>query len=218
MADKIPKGMELDHELVAGVDEAGRGPLAGPVVVAAVILPDVYDLPLLDDSKRLSAKKREHLAPQIEVQALAFVVEFVPVEEIDRVNILQATLNGMQRAVEKLNPSPQLAMIDGNRAPCLGCKVETVIGGDGLVASISAASVLAKVYRDRFMLSMHDRYPEYGFDRHKGYPTSAHRERLMTLGPCPIHRQSFAPVRRAMQVGPQNSKAFCNRRSGPLCK
>ena len=185
--------------LVAGVDEAGRGPLAGPVVVAAVILPETYDLPWLDDSKRLTAARRECLAPQIEMQALAFVVEFVPVEEIDRVNILQATLNGMQRAVEKLEPSPRRAMIDGNRAPRLGCEVETVIGGDGLVASISAASVLAKVCRDRFMLSMHERYPAYGFDRHKGYPTALHRERLSTLGPCPIHRQSFAPVRRAMR-------------------
>ena len=185
--------------LVAGVDEAGRGPLAGPVVVAAVILPETYDLPWLDDSKRLTATRRERLAPQIEMQALAFVVEFVPVEEIDRVNILQATLNGMQRAVEKLEPSPRRAMIDGNRAPRLGCEVETVIGGDGLVASISAASVLAKVCRDRFMLSMHERYPAYGFDRHKGYPTALHRERLTTLGPCPIHRQSFAPVRRAMR-------------------
>ena len=185
--------------LVAGVDEAGRGPLAGPVVVAAVILPETYDLPWLDDSKRLTATRRERLAPQIEMQALAFVVEFVPVEEIDRVNILQATLNGMQRAVEKLEPSPRRAIIDGNRAPRLGCEVETVIGGDGLVASISAASVLAKVCRDRFMLSMHERYPAYGFDRHKGYPTALHRERLTTLGPCPIHRQSFAPVRRAMR-------------------
>jgi ribonuclease HII len=185
--------------LVAGVDEAGRGPLAGPVVVAAVILPETYDLPWLDDSKRLTAARRERLAPQIEMQALAFVVEFVPVEEIDRVNILQATLNGMQRAVEKLEPSPRRVKIDGNRAPRLGCEVETVIGGDGLVASISAASVLAKVCRDRFMLSMHERYPEYAFDRHKGYPTALHRERLKTLGPCPIHRQSFAPVRMAMR-------------------
>ena len=195
--------------LVAGVDEAGRGPLAGPVVVAAVILPETYDLPWLDDSKRLTATRRERLAPQIEMQALAFVVEFVPVEEIDRVNILQATLNGMQRAVEKLEPSPRRAMIDGNRAPRLGCEVETVIGGDGLVASISAASVLAKVCRDRFMLSMHERYPAYGFDRHKGFPSARHRDRLTSLGPGPILRQSFAPVRWALREALGNLSAQC---------
>jgi ribonuclease HII len=185
---------------VAGVDEAGRGPLAGPVVVAAVILPEIYELDSLDDSKRLSALRRETLAPQIETQAIAYAVEFVEVDEIDRVNILQATLNGMQRAVENLRPAPQRAMIDGNRAPKLSCEVITVIGGDRLVASISAASVLAKVYRDRLMLSMHHLYPEYGFDRHKGYPTAYHLDRLKTLGACPIHRKSFAPVRRALMA------------------
>ena len=182
--------------LEAGVDEAGRGPLAGPVVVAAVILPAKYELESLDDSKRLSTVRRELLAPQIENQAISFTVEFVEVDEIDRVNILQATLNGMQRAVETLDPTPELAMIDGNRAPRLSCEVKTVIGGDRLIASISAASILAKVYRDRFMISMHRLYPAYGFDRHKGYPTAHHLERLRTLGPCPIHRKSFAPVRR----------------------
>jgi ribonuclease HII len=184
--------------LQAGVDEAGRGPLAGPVVVAAVILPAHYDLGGLDDSKRLSAHSRERLVPLIENQAIAFAVEFVEVEEIDRVNILRATLNGMQRAVENLDPAPHRVLIDGNRAPQLCCEVQTVIGGDRLVASISAASVLAKVYRDRLMLGMHELYPEYGFDRHKGYPTTLHLERLRDLGPCPIHRQSFAPVRRAI--------------------
>jgi ribonuclease HII len=184
--------------LIAGVDEAGRGPLAGPVVVAAVILPDNYDLDSLDDSKRLSASRRERLVPMIEAQAIAYAVEFIDVEEIDRVNILQATLNGMQRAVESLDPAPQRAMIDGNRAPSLPCEVETVIGGDGLIASISAASILAKVYRDRLMLTMHDEYPGYGFDRHKGYPTAHHLACLKTLGPCPIHRRSFAPVRKAI--------------------
>ena len=187
--------------LQAGVDEAGRGPLAGPVVVAAVILPARYDLASLDDSKRLSAVEREMLAPQIEDQAVAFAVEFVEVEEIDRVNILQATLNGMQRAVEKLTPPPGKVLIDGNRAPRLAFEVETIVGGDRLVASISAASVLAKVYRDRFMLSMHDLYPDYGFDSHKGYPTAHHLERLRVCGPCPIHRQSFAPVRRLIETG-----------------
>lgn len=189
--------MNLTPILEAGVDEAGRGPLAGPVVVAAVILPARYELDSLDDSKRLSAARRERLAPDIEAQAIAFNVQFVGVEEIDEVNILQATLNGMQRAVENLEPAPVRAMIDGNRAPRLSCEVITVIGGDRLVASISAASVLAKVYRDRLMLSMHDLYPEYGFDRHKGYPTAHHLDRLRVLGPCPIHRKSFAPVRKA---------------------
>jgi ribonuclease HII len=184
--------------LIAGVDEAGRGPLAGPVVVAAVILPVNYALDSLDDSKRLSASRRERLVPMIEAQAIAYAVEFIDVEEIDRVNILQATLNGMQRAVESLDPAPQRAMIDGNRAPSLPCEVETVIGGDGLIASISAASILAKVYRDRLMLTMHDEYPGYGFDRHKGYPTAHHLACLKTLGPCPIHRRSFAPVRKAI--------------------
>jgi len=189
--------MNLTPILEAGVDEAGRGPLAGPVVVAAVILPARYELDSLDDSKRLSAARRERLVPEIETQAVAFNVQFVGVDEIDEVNILQATLNGMQRAVENLEPTPVRAMIDGNRAPRLSCEVKTIIGGDRLVASISAASVLAKVYRDRLMLSMHDLYPEYGFDRHKGYPTAHHLERLRVLGPCPIHRQSFAPVREA---------------------
>jgi ribonuclease HII len=184
--------------LEAGVDEAGRGPLAGPVVVAAVILPENYTLDALDDSKRLSAKRREQLAPQIEAQAVSFAVEFVEVDEIDRVNILQATLNGMQRAVKSLEPPPRLALIDGNRAPRLSCEVKTVIGGDRLIASISAASILAKVYRDRLMLSLHGVYPDYGFDRHKGYPTAHHLDRLKALGPCPIHRKSFAPVRRAI--------------------
>lgn len=193
--------MHPDFLLQAGVDEAGRGPLAGPVVVAAVILPARYDLAALDDSKRLTALSRERLAPQIEEQAIAYAVEFVEADEIDRVNILRATLNGMQRAVEKLRPAPHEVLIDGNRAPHLSCNVQTVVGGDRLVASISAASVLAKVYRDRLMMSMHERYPDYGFDQHKGYPTPLHLERLKVLGPCPIHRKSFAPVRRAIEAG-----------------
>ena len=186
-------------ELVAGVDEAGRGPLAGPVVVAAVILPPRYQLELLDDSKRLTTARRETLAPQIEAQAISYCVEMVDVEEIDRVNILQATLNGMRRAVEKLDPSPDRAIIDGNRSPELACPAETLVGGDHLEPAISAASVLAKVYRDRLMMAMHEIYPGYGFDRHKGYPTAMHMERLMQNGPCPIHRRSFAPVQRSME-------------------
>ena len=189
---------QTEPVLEAGVDEAGRGPLAGPVVVAAVILPKNHDMVSLDDSKRLSEKRRELLLPQIEAQAIAFAVEFVDVDEIDRVNILQATMNGMKRAVENLEPAPHHAMIDGNHAPQLSCEVTTVVGGDALIASISAASVLAKVYRDRLMVSMHSLYPDYGFDRHKGYPTAFHLERLKSLGPCPIHRKSFAPVRKAI--------------------
>jgi ribonuclease HII len=184
---------------IAGVDEAGRGPLAGPVVVAAVILPDRYDLQWLGDSKKLSASRRECLLPQIETQAVAYAVEFVSEIEIDRINILNATLLGMKRAVEKLQPAPSRAMIDGNRAPDLNCEVETVIGGDGLIASISAASVLAKVYRDRLMIEMHQKYPQYGFDRHKGYPTAHHLKMLRDFGPCEIHRRSFAPVLKALQ-------------------
>lgn len=191
-------GLE-QHCLVAGVDEAGRGPLAGPVVVSAVILPAAHQLASLDDSKRLSARKRELLVPQIEAIAIAFSVVFVEAEEIDRVNILQATMNGMQRAIEQLKPAPALAQIDGNRAPILNCKAETIVGGDGLVAAISAASILAKVYRDRWMQTLHHTYPDYGFDRHKGYPTALHQERLQLFGPCPEHRMSFAPVKKAAQ-------------------
>jgi ribonuclease HII len=181
----------------AGVDEAGRGPLAGPVAVAAVILPADHNLIALDDSKRLTAKKREQLVPLIEAIAIDYRIEFVDVEEIDRVNILQATMNGMQRAIEQLNPAPEKAQIDGNRAPPLSCQTETIIGGDGLIPAISAASILAKVYRDRLMLKYHKTYPGYGFDRHKGYPTALHLERLKIFGPCPIHRRSFAPVKQA---------------------
>jgi ribonuclease HII len=211
-------GIKASPYLEAGVDEAGRGPLAGPVVVAAVILPENYDLKYLDDSKRLSALKREQLAPQIEEIAIAFAVEFVEVAEIDRVNILQATLNGMQRAVENLDPAPQRAVIDGNRAPPLSCEVKTVIGGDRLVASISAASILAKVYRDRLMQSLHCLYPDYGFDRHKGYPTAHHLACLREFGPCPIHRRSFAPVRKASAGQPYSESinvSISSRVTGP---
>jgi len=187
-----------DAGLIAGVDEAGRGPLAGPVVVSAVILPVDHALTSLDDSKRLSAKRREILVPQIEAIAIAYSVIFVEPEEIDRVNILQATMNGMQRAVAQLKPAPFKVQIDGNRAPKLDFQTETIVGGDGLIAAISAASVLAKVARDRWMQSLHRQYPNYGFDQHKGYPTAMHRERLQLHGPCPAHRMSFAPVKKAI--------------------
>ena len=185
---------------VAGVDEAGRGPLAGPVVVAAVILHPERPVEGLDDSKKLNELKREALYPLIRERALAWsIIEITPAE-IDRVNILQATLLGMKRAVESLDPKPSLALVDGNRSPELACEARTIVGGDALEPAISAASILAKVSRDHLMLEMHERYPDYGFDRHKGYPTAAHMQVLEEIGPCEIHRRSFAPVRNAMQA------------------
>jgi ribonuclease HII len=197
-------GMKLEHitarhRHVAGVDEAGRGPLAGPVVVAAVVLPAQHDLQGLDDSKRLSESAREELFPQIQQAAVSWAVEVVPVEEIDRINILRATFLGMQQAVAALETAPSLILIDGNRAPELDVEVHTIIEGDHWVPAISAASILAKVTRDRLMRQYHERYPEYGFDRHKGYPTSEHLERLKAHGPCPIHRRSFGPVRALLE-------------------
>lgn len=186
-------------EWVAGVDEAGRGPLAGPVVVAAVILDPARVISGLDDSKKLSEKKRESLFPLIMKNALAWSVIEVGIVEIDELNILQATLQGMKRAVLALDPAPSLALVDGNRAPTLPCTTRTIVQGDSLEPAISAASILAKVTRDHLMMDMHLRYPGYGFDRHKGYPTRHHLERLETLGPCEIHRTTFAPVRNAIQ-------------------
>ena len=186
---------------VAGVDEAGRGPLAGPVVAAAVILHPERPITGLDDSKKLNEQMRDALFPLIRERALAWSIIAISPSEIDRINILQATLLGMKRAVESLNPIPSLALVDGNRPPELPCEVRTIVGGDALEPAISAASILAKVSRDRLMLEMHERYPEYGFDRHKGYPTAAHMRVLEDIGPCEIHRRSFAPVRNAMQSG-----------------
>lgn len=187
--------------LVAGVDEAGRGPLAGPVVVAAVILDPDQQIQGLADSKKLSEKRREALYPEILRRSLAWSIVEVSVGEIDEINILQATLVGMKRAVEQLSPTPQLALVDGNRAPTVSCEVKTIIQGDSLVPAISAASILAKVSRDRLMKKMDLKYPGYGFDRHKGYPTARHLQCLKTLGPCEIHRKSFAPVRKALLQG-----------------
>jgi ribonuclease HII len=183
------------YQPVAGVDEAGRGPLAGPVVVAAVILPARHRLAGLDDSKRLSRARREVLFDEIRQQATCWAIETVDVEEIDRLNILRATLTGMQRAVLALRPAPGLTLVDGNRAPELACEVRTIIEGDHWVPAISAASILAKVTRDAIMQEWHDAYPQYGFDHNKGYPTPQHLECLRKFGPCPIHRRSFAPVR-----------------------
>ena len=187
--------------IVAGVDEAGRGPLAGPVVVAAVVLNPERLIDGLDDSKKLNEKRREELFPLIIERSLAWSVVAIEPAEIDRINILQATLLGMQQAVEQLLPPPSLALIDGNQAPQLDCAVRTIVQGDSLEPAISAASILAKVTRDRLMKKLHIDYPDYGFDRHKGYPTADHLARLARYGPCPIHRRSFAPVRKVTTGG-----------------
>ena len=182
--------------LIAGVDEAGRGPLAGPVSVAAVILDPARPIAGLNDSKKLSEARREALYPQIIEHALAWHIEFVTAQEINNLNILQATLEGMRRAVCALQPAAQFARIDGNRIPTgLPCPAEALVGGDALDPAIMAASILAKVARDRAMVAMHDEYPAYGFAVHKGYPTPAHLAALAAHGPCAQHRQSFAPVR-----------------------
>lgn len=188
--------------LIAGVDEAGRGPLAGPVTVAAVILDPQRPIDGLNDSKKLSQARREALFPLIVERALGWRIEFVECDEIDRLNILQATLTGMRRALEGLNPAAGLARIDGNRLPRdLPCPATAMIGGDAIEPAIMAASILAKVARDRRMLELHALYPHYGFDRHKGYPSPAHLSALMQHGPCPQHRHSYAPVRAALDIG-----------------
>lgn len=182
--------------LVAGVDEAGRGPLAGPVLVAAVILDPARPIGGLADSKRLSAGRRERLALEIRERALAFYVVAVAADEIDRLNILQASLEGMRRALCGLRPVPSQALIDGNRLPRgLPCPARAIVGGDASEPAISAASILAKVERDRLLCDLDVLHPGYGFATHKGYPTAAHLEALRRLGPCPAHRRSFGPVR-----------------------
>lgn len=181
--------------VIAGVDEAGRGPLAGPVVAAAVILFRDDDVTGLKDSKLLSAARREALAADIRTRAVAWALGAAEVEEIDRVNILEASMRAMSRAVAALAVRPQRVLVDGNRTPRLACEAQAVVGGDRCIASVSAASILAKVARDRLMADFDRLYPEYGFARHKGYPTAAHRQALARFGPCPIHRRSFAPVR-----------------------
>ena len=184
--------------LVCGVDEAGRGPLAGPVVAAAVILDPTSPIVGHNDSKKLTAKRREALAAEIRAKALAWFVAEASVEEIDRINILQASMLAMQRAVAGLMIRPERALIDGNRCPVLPCPSEAIIGGDGKVASIAAASILAKTVRDAGMLELHRCYPQYGFDRHMGYPTAAHVEALREHGVSPIHRRSYGPVARLL--------------------
>lgn len=178
-------------QLVCGVDEAGRGPLAGPVCAAAVILPANIEIPGLNDSKKLSDKRRRELYPVIMEQAISYGIAFADHQEIDEINILQATYLAMERAINALHIKPELALIDGNRAKDFGIPVKTVVHGDSLSASIAAASVLAKVTRDNLMLKLAEEYPQYGFEIHKGYGTKAHYEALEKYGPCPIHRTSF---------------------------
>lgn len=183
--------------LVAGVDEAGRGPLAGPVVAAAVILDERQPIAGLADSKKLSAARRDQLYDEIRAKALCCCVAQASVEEIDRLNILQATLLAMQRAVAGLRLKPGLVLVDGNRLPLLEMRAEAIVKGDAKVAAISAASILAKVTRDRGLELLDQRYPQYGFARHKGYGTAEHLQALRLHGPCPEHRRSFAPVAQA---------------------
>lgn len=186
--------------LVCGIDEAGRGPLAGPVVAAAVILDPARPIPGLNDSKKLSEKKRDALAVLIRERAIAWAVGEASVEEIDRLNILQATFLAMQRAVAALAVRPTSALVDGNRCPQLQMPVEAVVKGDGKIASIAAASILAKTVRDAGMLVLHQQYPVYGFDRHMGYPTAAHCLALEAHGASPVHRRSFGPVAKQLSL------------------
>lgn len=189
---KIEKGyFDQGFRCVCGVDEAGRGPLAGPVCAAAVILPVGIEIPGLDDSKKLSDKRRRELFPVIQKEALAYGIAFADEKEIDNINILQATFLAMERAIAQLTIKPDIALIDGNRKKDFGIPVETVVHGDSLSASIAAASVLAKVTRDDYMLAMAEKYPGYGFDIHKGYGTKVHYAALLEKGPCPIHRMTF---------------------------
>ena len=181
--------------LLAGVDEVGRGPLAGPVVAAAVILDDLRPVKGLRDSKALGPAARERLDAEIRAKALCFCIAEATVEEIDRINILQATMLAMRRAVEGLRLKPGRVQVDGNRLPVLRIPAEAIVRGDALVPAISAASILAKVHRDRFCLQMHEQHPQYGFDSHKGYGTREHLEALRVHGATVWHRQSFAPVR-----------------------
>lgn len=185
------KYLDAGYKLICGVDEAGRGPLAGPVCAAAVILPPNIDIPGLNDSKKLSDKKRRELFPIICEKAIAYGIAFATHEEIDEINILQATYLAMERAIGQLKPKVDFALIDGNRAKDFGIPLETVVGGDGRSASIAAASVLAKVTRDNYMMEMAEKYPEYGFEIHKGYGTKAHYAALTQFGTCPIHRTTF---------------------------
>ena len=189
-------GLKFDlFGLVAGVDEAGRGPLAGPVVAAAVILDELQPIKGLKDSKVMTARARERLFDEIRAKALCCSIAQASVEEIDTLNILQATMLAMQRAVDGLRLRPHHVLVDGNRLPVLKVQAEAIVKGDAKVKAISAASILAKVHRDRLCIELHEAHPQYGFDGHKGYPTAAHLAALREHGACPHHRRSFAPVR-----------------------
>lgn len=190
---------------LAGVDEVGRGPLAGPVVAAAVILDPARPVAGLADSKKLSEKRRERLAEELCERALAWSLGRAEVEEIDRLNILHASLLAMQRAVQGLELTPEMVLVDGNRCPVLSCPVQAVVRGDSLVPAISAASIIAKVSRDREMVELDARYPGYGLARHKGYPSPVHLQALRDLGVLPIHRRSYAPVRRVLDAAGGNA-------------
>jgi len=192
--------MLADLKKIAGVDEVGRGPLVGSVVTAAVILDPNQPILGLMDSKKLSEKKRELLSVEIQAKALAFCIAEASAAEIDQINILQATLLAMQRAVEGLKITPDLVQVDGNRCPDIALPCEAIVKGDSLVAEISAASILAKVYRDRQMVVLDRAYPQYGFAQHKGYPTKAHRQALLEFGAISEHRRSFKPVRLVLAV------------------
>jgi len=189
--------------LMAGVDEVGRGPLAGDVVTAAVILDPARPIVGLNDSKKLSEKRRQQLSEQIKEQALSWCVARASVEEIDQINILQASLLAMSRAVQGLELQPEHVLVDGNKIPRWHYSAEAVVKGDSRVEAIAAASILAKVVRDSEMVAFNSRYPGYEFDRHKGYPTKVHLQALARLGPCAIHRLSFGPVKKALDAGPQ---------------
>jgi ribonuclease HII len=195
-ADRI----ERSYLRIAGVDEAGRGPLAGPVVAAAVVLDPNRPIEGLRDSKQLTALQRRRLAIRIRADALAFAVAQASVAEIDRLNILQASLLAMRRAIEALRPVADLVLVDGNRLPQIAIASRAIVGGDAIEPAISAASILAKTHRDALMRALHKRYPEYGFARHFGYPTPQHLARLSELGPCAVHRRTFAPVRALLML------------------
>ncbi len=190
--------MTSNKKLIAGVDEAGRGPLAGPVTVAAVILKK--PVAGLNDSKKLSEKKRQQLEPLIIKHALAYAVVHISVATIEEINILQASLLGMQQAVAALSVSADEVLVDGNKCPDFSVPASAIVGGDGKIAEISAASILAKNARDRLMVAMAEKYPHYGFEKHKGYGTAYHLQQLKIHGPCPQHRKSYAPVQKLLQM------------------
>lgn len=188
---RYDSALRKEYKIICGVDEAGRGPLAGDVYAAAVIFDDDVRIPSLDDSKKLSGKKREELYDIITEVAVSYCVATASVEEIESLNILRAAMLAMKRAVEGLKTAPDLAVVDGNKLPELRCNSRSLVKGDSISASVAAASVLAKVERDRYMIKLSEKYPQYGFEKHKGYGTKLHYENLRKYGPSPVHRQSF---------------------------